>query len=1042
MKITPSVRKNLSSWRHLPVFLMLGFLPFHSLQSQCTLNCTNIQLSLDEDCASEVTWQMLMNGNQPPGCAGPLIVEVRDENNVLLPASPVVTGEYANRVLTGRVIDQASGNSCWGTITVEDKLKPKLTCKDTLVSCFHSTAPATTGFPVVVENCIDTLAATFTDNVAFFSCTSTDTISIISRLWTATDSSGNTGFCIQKIFVERPDLDDIKFPANRDNMSEPALYCGSANTSPDSCGAPSFNGVPVDSVCSFLYQYEDVEVPVCDGSYTVFREWTVYDGCAAQSRTEEQIIEVLDTLAPQLVCPADITVNTSNLDCTATVLLPQPATFDSCSSTVIVTVEGSFGIITGNAIYNLERGIYEATCRSTDDCGNSTTCLFYITVEDNVPPVAVAVPSANVALLPTQPTHVNAATFDGGSWDNCGTLTRQVRRLDSPHCPGNDSTPFGATCPFFCCDAGKTVMVELRVTDVEGNASTVMTSAQVVDNLNPGIVCPANKTLNCGTDFTNLSLTGQPTATDNCTGFTVTHSDAVNINNCGVGLVVRTWTVEDASGRTATCTQNIALENLSPFYINTNNPNDPNDDIVWPANFTSNTCGAGLAPNDLPPGFGFPEITADPDCSLIAVSYSDTWLTQPNNACIEILRTWIIIDWCQFNQSTYAGSWQYGQIIKIQNSTFPEFTSACSDQEFCSLDSDCETGPVTLSATATDDCTTASQLKFTYKIDLNDDGTTDHTGAGSQVSGNFSIGTHRATFTVEDGCHNKSTCTWLFTVKDCKKPSPKCKGFTAQIMSSADPAVEILAGSFNDGSSDNCTAAGDLIFSFSENTDDTVRIFKCADLGMNEVELWVTDEEGNQDFCLVEIEIQGNSSACLGVAGVSGNIMTEDSNDVALVVVKINDPTLLASAVTDTTGNFSFDNLAPGADYTITPSKNTKPTNGVTTFDLVLITRHILGTQLFNSPYKIIAADVNRSGSVTTFDLVQLRKMILFIDLDFPNNTSWRFVKRDFQFSNPLNPFADNFPEVASFNDLAQSVKADFIAIKVGDVNGSANVEE
>ena len=170
--------------------------------------------------------------------------------------------------------------------------------------------------------------------------------------------------------------------------------------------------------------------------------------------------------------------------------------------------------------------------------------------------------------------------------------------------------------------------------------------------------------------------------------------------------------------------------------------------------------------------------------------------------------------------------------------------------------------------------------------------------------------------------------------------------------------------------------------------------------------------------------------------------MTADSNDVALVVVKINNPALLGSAITDTTGNFSFDNLTPGADYTITPSKNTAPTNGVTTFDLVLITRHILGTQLFDSPYKIIAADVNRSGSVTTFDLVQLRKMILFIDLDFPNNTSWRFVKRDFQFSNPLNPFADNFPEVASYNDLLQSQSANFIAIKVGDVNGSAVADE
>ena len=1042
MKMTLPLKRSLSSWQLLPACLVLGILPFHAIHSQCALNCTNIQLSLDEDCESEVTWQMLMNGNLPTGCTGPLIVEIRDENGVPIPTSPIVTGEYVNQVLMGLVIDKASGNFCMGTIAVEDKLKPQLICKDTVISCFHSTAPATTGFPVVIENCTDSLTATFSDNVSYFSCTVSDTISIINRLWTATDSSGNTGFCIQKIYVERPDLDEIKFPANRDNVDKPALYCGSANTSPDSTGAPSFNGVPVDSICSFLSEYADVEVPVCDGSYTVFREWEVYDGCAAQSRTEEQIIQVLDTLPPQLACPADITANTSNLDCTATVLLPQPATFDSCSNTVFVTVEGSFGIITGNTIYNLPRGVYESICRATDDCGNSATCDFYITVEDNVPPVAVGVPSANVALLPTQPTHVNAATFDGGSWDNCGTLTRQVRRLDSPHCPGNDSTPFGATCPFFCCDAGETVMVELRVTDVEGNSSTVMTAAQVVDNLNPGITCPAKVTLDCGADFTNLSLTGQPVAQDNCTGFTVTHSDSVNINNCGVGLVLRTWTVEDASGRSASCTQQVVLENMSPFYINPNNANDPNDDIVWPANYTTNTCGAGLAPENLPPAYSFPQITADSVCSLIAVSFSDTWLTQPNNACIEILRTWIIIDWCQFNQTTYEGSWQYGQIIKVQNSTFPEFTSSCDDQEFCSYDADCETGPVTLSVTATDDCSTATQLKFSYKIDLYDDGSVNQSGAASQVAGDFPIGTHRITFSVEDGCHNETTCTWLFTVKDCKQPTPKCQGFIAEIMASADPMIEIFASSLDEGSWDNCSAAGALIFSFSENAGDSARIFKCADLGINEVELWVTDEEGNQDFCIVEIEIQANNLACQDFVTVSGNIMTEDSNDVALVVVKINDPALIGSMVTGIAGDFNFDNLLAGGDFTITPSKNTNPINGVTTFDLVLITKHILGTVQFDSPYKIIAADVNRSGSVTTFDLVALRKMILFIDADFPNNTSWRFVGRNFQFSNPANPFADNFPEVVSINDLAQSIQANFIAIKVGDVNGSANAED
>ncbi|MEZ4980460.1 MAG: hypothetical protein R2769_02520 [Saprospiraceae bacterium] len=76
-------------------------------------------------------------------------------------------------------------------------------------------------------------------------------------------------------------------------------------------------------------------------------------------------------------------------------------------------------------------------------------------------------------------------------------------------------------------------------------------------------------------------------------------------------------------------------------------------------------------------------------------------------------------------------------------------------------------------------------------------------------------------------------------------------------------------------------------------------------------------------------------------------------------------------------------------------------------------------------------------GSVTTLDLVSLRKLILFVSNDLPNNTSWRFVNKAYQFADPLNPW--NAEEVYSVNDLATRVlNADFVAIKVGDVTGDA----
>ncbi|MBK7937144.1 MAG: hypothetical protein IPJ82_08605 [Lewinellaceae bacterium] len=98
----------------------------------------------------------------------------------------------------------------------------------------------------------------------------------------------------------------------------------------------------------------------------------------------------------------------------------------------------------------------------------------------------------------------------------------------------------------------------------------------------------------------------------------------------------------------------------------------------------------------------------------------------------------------------------------------------------------------------------------------------------------------------------------------------------------------------------------------------------------------------------------------------------------------------------------------------MTPTKDDNPLNGVSTYDLVLISKHILGLEPLNSPYKMIAADANKSNSITTFDIVEIRKLILGIYNELPNNTSWRFVDKDYVFPQPTNPFATTFPETKS----------------------------
>ena len=125
----------------------------------------------------------------------------------------------------------------------------------------------------------------------------------------------------------------------------------------------------------------------------------------------------------------------------------------------------------------------------------------------------------------------------------------------------------------------------------------------------------------------------------------------------------------------------------------------------------------------------------------------------------------------------------------------------------------------------------------------------------------------------------------------------------------------------------------------------------------------------------------------------------------------------VASAVSEADGSYESSVLFLSSDYIITPTKDEPAVNGVTTFDLVILRRHILGDQIITDPYKLIAADVNGSNSISTLDLVNIRKLILLIDDSFPGS-SWRFIPADYVFPNPTNPWSPPFP-ILNFNFLS-----------------------
>ncbi len=99
------------------------------------------------------------------------------------------------------------------------------------------------------------------------------------------------------------------------------------------------------------------------------------------------------------------------------------------------------------------------------------------------------------------------------------------------------------------------------------------------------------------------------------------------------------------------------------------------------------------------------------------------------------------------------------------------------------------------------------------------------------------------TLTVTDGSGNSSTCDVTVNVEDNIPPVASCKAFDLHLDASGNGTL--LASDIDDGSSDNCS----LNYSLSQSA------FTCADLGIQNITLTVTDPGGNTDDCTASVTV-------------------------------------------------------------------------------------------------------------------------------------------------------------------------------------------
>lgn len=123
------------------------------------------------------------------------------------------------------------------------------------------------------------------------------------------------------------------------------------------------------------------------------------------------------------------------------------------------------------------------------------------------------------------------------------------------------------------------------------------------------------------------------------------------------------------------------------------------------------------------------------------------------------------------------------------------------------------------------------------------------------------LGENTVTLTVTDAANNQSNCTSNITLHDTGLPRPDCIDFL-EIALLAEEAYVLEVSTLNANSQDYCTAPEDLILSFSSFEHRSSLEIDCDDIGIERFELWVTDEAGNQDHCVVNVEIQKGDRDC------------------------------------------------------------------------------------------------------------------------------------------------------------------------------------
>ena len=594
--------------------------------------------------------------------------------------------------------------------------------------------------------------------------------------------------------------------------------------------------------------------------------------------------------------------------------------------------------------------------------------------------------------------------------------------------------------------------------------------------------CPPNVTVSCQDEIWNLSIYGNATYSYGSNTYSAgAASIKYYLNSCNSGHITRTWLIQDNQWQWHSCTQTI--------YVSSGHTGGPY--IRWPEDVELSGCNPETNPNKLQHPYNYP--TWDyTECGMLGKSYSDMLFTV-NSQCKKLMRVWKVMDWCQYSSTTGYALYTKVQFIYIINNTPPVINCPI---EVVADASNCQNAFISAAPLSVDPGTCGGYFEISnnslYAI-----------SKGNNLSGTYPIGTTKVIFTVKYACGLTKYCTTNVTVRNASKPVPYCHAHLITALMGVDTnkdgktdngMVEIWAKDLNRGSYSSC-GNNPLKYSFSNNVNDTYRIFTCDHIGSNFVNVWVTDSKGAQNFCTVEIIVQNNGAnipdckpkpvePTLQVYAIKGKINTLYDYPInkASVMLSYKEPIVNYIVTYDTTETLLLDSFINMSGYklyrytldkkikekrdsTISYISKTTKTNedgkyqldsfsllnkpvvisatykdslhkDIDFRDVQLLARFLTGDIRYNSYHQFLASDVNEDGLVDTKDYQFLSDFVAGILDTLPGKNQWFLLDNRAVFNQPEDILESNYPFKVNLDSISKiNSSYNFVAIKKGNIS-------